>query len=582
MRSIFQKISIIVYSYFLLLTSVYGEPIGNDPKYKDQWYLKPKNSLSDPLSACIPCLDIEKAWKYTKGSKFVKTTVIEMEKSLKSVLPTKHPDLIQYNYVNNQNKKVSVENESKHNDNKAIKIIKGPVYGNPTKAAGPMLYHDTQILGLIIAQHNNGIGIKGISPNISEVRLISMEYPGHDPNIEDYESYTEKLTAMNESIVTQEVNENFFSNVYNCSFADIKQPNKILTYFNPFFQEATKVGYSLRDGSKTGSLFVISAGNEGVTYDFPSHPIKNVIIVGAVNNFGKKTAYSNFGEAVEIFAPSGGVPSGKKYDNDLKDNCLEAWTRFSQKGDGAHKKRWGLLTASFCPKDNKISNCDIDQLDQEKDTVPCYTEYATGTSMAAPIVTSIANLMFSINPELHARTIKKILISSAYTLSTKTPQPYQKEIKVVNPESALKACVDEIVYQWSHYWEKYFKGNERDKKIFIDYYDHQNFECIIRTGSSSVRQFVGRDEINMFKEWMVSLKSLYGKHVVIEINNIQFHSYKDSKLTVNFDQNFYGGKRPLYKDRVHKTITFCLDSSKTKDSKWWYICKELSEGYICN
>lgn len=133
-----------------------------------------------------------------------------------------------------------------------------------------------------------------------------------------------------------------------------------------------------------GVLLVHAAGNDSKNSDsIPSYPTKNLIKGGALNNFinvgasassGIATGFSNYGKTqVDIFAP-------------------------------------GANILSTMP-DNK------------------YAE-SQGTSMAAPVVSGVAALVWSYYPELTMVQLKDILLKSVTVITKETSLPGNRRVKV--------------------------------------------------------------------------------------------------------------------------------------------------------
>lgn len=118
----------------------------------------------------------------------------------------------------------------------------------------------------------------------------------------------------------------------------------------------------------------------GITYQ----DIKdNLLIVGAVektqeNNECKRTEYSNYGKSVDLYAPGGTGENG--------------------------------IFSTVTLKDDK----------NENNHAPDGKKYATmeGTSMAAPMVTGSAALLWQIAPELSAAEVKQLLIDTSVETQT--------------------------------------------------------------------------------------------------------------------------------------------------------------------
>ena len=121
--------------------------------------------------------------------------------------------------------------------------------------------------------------------------------------------------------------------------------------------------------NKNGSVMVVAAGNSGMPakYFTPAN-CKNVIVVGATNRKGEKAFYSNYGaDTVTIAAP------------------------------GGEKK------ASLDPETNKVLSL----------AAPGQYQFLQGTSMAAPHVSGLIALMYSLNSELNYDKIAKYLKAGA-------------------------------------------------------------------------------------------------------------------------------------------------------------------------
>lgn len=115
-----------------------------------------------------------------------------------------------------------------------------------------------------------------------------------------------------------------------------------------------------------GMLFVCAAGNEGKNLDskrvIPAcySNLPNVITVGAMEPDGTKASYSNYGSYVNLFAPG----------TDITSSVVEEWNLMS------------------------------------------------GTSMAAPMVTGIAAMIYSYRDDLSPSMVKKYLLSHTKNMPT--------------------------------------------------------------------------------------------------------------------------------------------------------------------
>jgi len=558
---------------------IFASEVMGDPLYSEQWYLRPSKASQNDEETCIPCLDIEQAWKYTKGRKFVRLTILELYYDTEQ-RPTDHPDFKSISIGNEEIQHTdSIERKDSNQKDAQTARMRILEYGK-TEQAGPIKrFHQTQVLGLIAARHNNGEGIKGIATELMETRLMYLNFPKEN----DYQQNKTKLfydiVAMNNKLIDEVILGDTFSHVYNCSFGHTKFPEATYEDLSISFDQGKKAGSTLRNGSKTGSLFILAAGN--IAQPFNLAPLSNVIVVGAVNNQGKRAAYSNYGSGVQLYAPSGGVPRAPKNKKNkkelihkLKNRCLGDLINNIDDGDNAHYKRWGLLTTSFRPSDHNILPCNS----SDKRVEPHYEENATGTSMSAPLVAGIASLIISMNPELTAKEVKDILTSTANTTGYKD-KAYKDaiDIKALNPTKALQISMEKIVKKWAMYWEQYFRGSDIHRKIHYGYYDHSDFVSLTRTSFGEIRKFDGPESINDYRIWMSELRSRYNEDVTIHVDSFKLIVSKEEEITVSFSQTFQGRGKSPYTDKVIKTITFILRDNEKKDGKWWYIKNEGSE-----
>ena len=135
--------------------------------------------------------------------------------------------------------------------------------------------HGTHIAGIIAAQKNN-IGVEGVAPN---AKILPVKF------IEN-----ETGTVFN-AIKAIEYAEMMGAAVANISWG--------LTGYSHALYEAV---------SASTMLFVCAAGNNAAdTSTSPVYPaclqLSNVLSVGAVNNRGELAGFSNYGDAVTVYAP---------------------------------------------------------------------------------------------------------------------------------------------------------------------------------------------------------------------------------------------------------------------------------------
>ncbi|MFA5630896.1 MAG: S8 family serine peptidase [Porticoccaceae bacterium] len=137
--------------------------------------------------------------------------------------------------------------------------------------------------------------------------------------------------------------------------------------------------------SAKGALIVIAAGNEGRELaDFGIAALPEVITVGASDREGKRVAFSNYGQEIDLISPGIDIVSLRaRYTDTLRDIPDAPY----QPG------------SAFIGEDKRYY-------------------MAGGTSFSAPIVTGIASLLLSENPSLSALEVKRMLLSSAKDVET--------------------------------------------------------------------------------------------------------------------------------------------------------------------
>jgi subtilisin family serine protease len=228
------------------------------------------------------------------------------------------------------------------------KKLKEKKYGNNI-VEGPDAFHGTHVAGIIGANRDNTVGIKGIASDIKIMVLRTV--PNGDERDKDVAN----------SIYYAADNG---AKVINMSFGKDFSPNKEI------------VDKAVQYAEKKGVLMIHAAGNDNRDNDlrknfpYPTYLKSKLncttwIEVGASSwkdNNEFVGSFSNFGQnSVDVFAP-------------------------------------GVEVYSSTP-DNKYRNAD-------------------GTSMAAPMVTGLAALVWSYYPELNAEDVKKIILESSVKYTT--------------------------------------------------------------------------------------------------------------------------------------------------------------------
>lgn len=216
--------------------------------------------------------------------------------------------------------------------------------GNATSSSN----HGVACAGSITASHNN-IGVRGVAP-LSNIISVNIFVGGETTqNIADGITWAKNQGAdvMSNSWGYTSCTANF-SNINN-ALADANANGR---------------------GGK-GCVIVFASGNGYKScVDYPANNT-NVIAVGAFANTGIRSAYSNYGPALDIMAPSNNV------------SAPGAGVRTTDRmGSGGYNS----------------TN---------------YTSTFGGTSSACPVVAGVATLLLGYNPNLTVAEVKNILYSTA-------------------------------------------------------------------------------------------------------------------------------------------------------------------------
>lgn len=138
--------------------------------------------------------------------------------------------------------------------------------------------HGTNVAGIIAADMNNDIGIKGMTNNI-EIMVIKADYEG-----ESTHTYSNANIAKG---ITYAVDNG--ANIINLSLGSLSPSTQI--------RDAIDYAY------ENQVIIVASAGNEGNDNDYYPAAFDNVIAVGAINEDYSLTTFSNYGDYIDVVAP---------------------------------------------------------------------------------------------------------------------------------------------------------------------------------------------------------------------------------------------------------------------------------------
>ena len=314
---------------------MYPQFTPNDPLFPIQW------SLQDPLSG----INAQAAWDYQQGSAGLAIAVIDT-----GIID--HPDLAGrvlagYDFVSDPASARDGDGRDPNPRDEGDWTQPNDCFeGFPGQDS---FFHGLFVSGLIAATPNNGIGIAGMDFNAKIVPVRALARCGGT----EADVYEAMLWAAGAPVAGVPPNPNP-ARVVNMSLGGFGGCSGAI-------QEAVD------DALAQGTIVVVSAGNETLDVaDFNPANCSGVITVGATNNVGDRTSYSNYGTRIDLSAPggdAGGVSS--------------------------------LILSTYA----------------EGTTSPGAPTYAiaAGTSFAAPLVTGTVSLMLARNNSLTSGRVLSIL-----------------------------------------------------------------------------------------------------------------------------------------------------------------------------
>jgi subtilisin-like proprotein convertase family protein/subtilisin family serine protease len=322
----------------LLLRQLQKHSIPNDTLFSSQWHLKNTGQGGGKVGFDM---NVTPVWDNYKGQG-IKIGIVD------DGLQIVHPDLA----TNADTTNHYDWNDSPHDTNPA-----------PSTAVGVEDYHGTSVGGVAAARGNNNLGVSGVAPEATLVgfRLIS-----------DATTDQDDAEAMNRSKDVIHIKNNSWG--YSVQ----------MTPLRPLMEAARKDATETGRAGK-GTIFVWAAGN-GREYgdqgqkDASTNSIY-VLTVGATNNKGELTTYSETGSHLVVTAPS------NRGTLNIVTTDLQGNKGYNQTGT-----------------------------DQEELSDLDYTNDFGGTSSSAPAVSGAVALLLAANPDLNWRDVKEILLRSSNKL----------------------------------------------------------------------------------------------------------------------------------------------------------------------
>lgn len=308
--------------------------------------------------------------------------------------------MLKYNLNENYDERAALVGDDYSNSNERI-------YGN-NDVAGPDADHGTHVSGIIGANRNNEIGIKGVANNVSIMTIRVV--PQGDERDKDVANGIRYAVDNGARVVNMSFGKGY------------KWDKKVV-------DEAIKYAES------KGVLLVHAAGNDNqdndVTDNFPNKYYDSP----------ESEAYAKKNKKLEVkpFVPAApnnmnGGPVGAP----RRDVLVKAAPLDTIKYQLPHAKNWIEVGASAYKDDDNLkasfSNYGKYNVDvfapgfMINSTVPNskYEEF-DGTSMAAPVVSGLAALILSYHPELTAVDVKDIIMKSVTKVTRKVKNKNDKD-----------------------------------------------------------------------------------------------------------------------------------------------------------
>ncbi|KCZ86678.1 S8 family peptidase [Hyphomonas jannaschiana] len=345
-------------------TPVNVEVTPNDPLWDLQWDMKPRGSGEGQSLGGAGFQDF---WtrQGIEGSSDVVVAVVD------TGLQMNHPDIAASANIAPGWDMVSDPRMGNDGDGRDSDPNDPGDLCNPAVPGAADSFHGTHVAGTIgAAASNNGAGVAGGAWNVKIVPVRALGKCGG------------RLSDINDAIrwaaglIPAEGEDG--SEVWNDNPADIINLSIGLFEYCPA---------SLQDAidsvTERGAVVVSAAGNARIdTAYYAPGGCDNVISVAAGNALGEITAYSNFGDGVDILAPGGEM--ARDDDNDSRPD--------------------GILST-------KASTDCYDPVTGEA-VQDCYYAYEQGTSMAAPHVSAALALLKARDPEASSDELIETLMAA--------------------------------------------------------------------------------------------------------------------------------------------------------------------------
>lgn len=345
-----------------LINRFYNAQFPSDPLFARQWHLDARDGPQLTARASVGALD---AWDITRGERSIVVAVIDDGFDLG------HPDFQGLDKI--VHPKDYVDGDA-----------------SPFPEASHDDYHGTPCAGVAIAE-SNGIGVVGVAMGCA---FMPVRFPLAASDDELIEIFQE--TAAHADVISCSWGPPPVDAPLSRAFADTltelaatggpRGKGAVICFaaanFNaPLDANVGAAGFVWRDA---GGQLRRTRGR--IRNGFATHP--SVIAVAASTSLNKHAAYSNWGAAISVAAPSNNF---HPLDSSAFVPGRGIWTTDNER-----------LGHGFTPRSR-------------------YTGSFGGTSSATPLVAGVAALVLSVNPDLGAGEVRDILESTADKIVDKEP-----------------------------------------------------------------------------------------------------------------------------------------------------------------
>jgi serine protease len=223
-------------------------------------------------------------------------------------------------------------------------------------------FHGTHVAGIIAAEHDF-VGTAGVAPKVKVLPIRALGRSGGE--LKDLLQAIQWAAGEKLPLIPR--------NKFPVSVINLSLGAKELA-------PCSGVLASVIDTTiAKGITVVVAAGNEGrASLSFPAN-CRGVVTVVATQSLGDRASYSNYGEGSLVSAPGGEFTIGSEEAPESRGGIISSWV--------------------------------------DEANLPTY-RLSEGTSMAAPVVSGIVALMYSMQPDISPNRVRSILEQSVRPFAT--------------------------------------------------------------------------------------------------------------------------------------------------------------------